>query len=191
MTAKIKQIVEVAIKDLKPYGQNARTHSEVQIKQLMDSIKAFGFNNPVLIDAENTIIAGHGRVTAAKKLKLIKVPAVRLEHLTDAQKRAYILADNRIAELAGWDREILAIELQHLIHINDDFDVTITGFSMPEIDLLLLEPDAPVDEDDTNIPAVEEIAVTQVGDIWQLGAHHILCGDALQASSYLKLLGDE
>lgn len=122
---------------LRPYARNARTHSPKQIAQIAASIREFGFNNPVLIDRDGEIIAGHGRVAAAKKLGLDSVPCVRLEHLSEAQKRAYILADNRLAEKAGWDGEILAIELQHLIEIEVDFDVTITGFEMAEVDLLL------------------------------------------------------
>ena len=116
---------------LKPYDRNARTHSAKQIAQIAASIKSFGFNNPVLIDKDGGIIAGHGRVEAAKILVLETVPCVRLDHLDDAQKRAYILADNKLAEKAGWDPEILKIELQHLTSLDLDFDVTVTGFGMP------------------------------------------------------------
>ena len=123
--------------ELKPYGRNARTHSPKQITEIAASIKAFGFNNPVLIDKADGIVAGHGRVEAAKLLGLPSVPAIRLEHLTEAQKLAYILADNKLAEKAGWDREILAIELQHLMELDLDFDVSVTGFEMPEIDVLI------------------------------------------------------
>ncbi len=131
------QIVTLPIETLRPYARNARTHSSKQIAQIVASICEFGFNNLVLIDRDGEIIAGHGRVAAAKKLGREVVPCVRLEHLTEAQKRAYILADNRLAEKAGWDREILAIELQHLTEIEVDFDVTITGFEVAEVDLLL------------------------------------------------------
>lgn len=185
-----KNIVDAPINTLKPYSNNARTHSPKQIKQIADSIKTFGFNNPVLIDKHNTIIAGHGRVLAAQELKLNTVPTLCLDHLTEAQKKAYILADNRIAEQAGWDKDILAIELQNLIVGELDFDVTITGFSMPEIDILL-DVEAPDADDDLPEENVSSKPVTQLGDVWQLGKHRILCGDALQIESYQKLMGEE
>src|SRR6202790_2385765 len=124
-----------AIADLKPYPRNARTHTRKQIRQIAAAIEEFGFTNPVLIDETNQIIAGHGRVAAAKLLGFAKVPTVQIAHLSPAEKRAYILADNRLAEKAGWDKEILAIELQGLI--DEDFAVELTGFSMPEIDVIL------------------------------------------------------
>jgi ParB-like chromosome segregation protein Spo0J len=124
------------ITELKPYAKNARTHSKRQIRQIAESIKAFGFANPVLIKAGNTIIAGHGRVKAARLLNLTQVPTIQLAHLSEDQVRAYILADNKLAENAGWDESILRIELQHLVSL-DSFDVTLTGFEVPEIDLLL------------------------------------------------------
>ena len=123
--------------DLKPYERNARVHSNKQIRQIAASIEQFGWTNPVLIDGEGRIIAGHGRVEAAKLLGIEQVPTIRIEDLNEAEKRAYILADNKLAECAGWDREILAIELQALIELDLDFEVTITGFETPEIDLLL------------------------------------------------------
>jgi ParB-like chromosome segregation protein Spo0J len=121
------QIETLAIETLKPYAQNARTHSKRQIAQIARSIRRFGFCNPVLVDDANQIMAGHGRVSAAKTLGIEQVPIVRLSHLSDAEKRAYILADNRLAEKAGWDREILAIELQALVSL--DFEVELTGFA--------------------------------------------------------------
>jgi len=122
---------------LRPYPKNARTHSKKQIRQIADSIKRFGFTNPVLISDDNEIIAGHGRVEAAKLIGLKNVPTVRLSHLDAAQRRAYVLADNKLALNAGWDREVLAIELQALIDL--DFGAEITGFSLAEIDLVLDE----------------------------------------------------
>jgi ParB-like chromosome segregation protein Spo0J len=116
------------IASLKPYARNPRRHSNKQIRQIAESIRLFGFNNPVLIDGNEEIIAGHGRVEAAKLLELESVPTIRLEHLSEAEKRAYILADNKLAEKAGWDREILAIELQNLIEMETDFSITVTGF---------------------------------------------------------------
>ena len=123
---------------LKPYARNARTHSKRQIHQIADSIKAFGFTNPILTNGSRTIVAGHGRVEAAKLLGMNKVPTIRLENLNEDQVRAYILADNKLAEKAGWNNEILAIELQHLTSVDLGFEVTLTGFEIPEIDLILL-----------------------------------------------------
>lgn len=171
---------------LKPYLRNARTHSKHQIRQIANSIKEFGFTNPILVDSNNTIIAGHGRWEAARLLGTEKVPTVRLESLTENQIRAYILADNKLAENAGWDPAILAIELQHLMTI-DDFDVTITGFEIPEIDLILQEPDTEGPEE-----IHEDIlgpAVTRPGDLWKLGNHRLLCGNALEEQSFQRLMG--
>jgi ParB-like chromosome segregation protein Spo0J len=130
-----RHIEVIAVNKLKPNEANARTHSRKQMRQIADCIKRFGFNNPVLVDDYGEIIAGHGRVEAAKLLGLTEVPTLRLSHLSAAEKRAYVIADNRLAEKAGWDREILAIELQGLIDL--DFDVELTGFAMGEIDILL------------------------------------------------------
>ncbi len=179
---------------LRPYARNARTHSPKQIAQITASIREFGFNNPVLIDRDGEIIAGHGRVAAAKKLSLDTVPCVRLEHLTEAQKRAYILADNRLAEKAGWNRDILAIELQHLTEIDVDFDVTVTGFEMAEIDLLLGagdKLDVKADPADAVPDVVDGPAVTRPGDVWQIGRHRLICGDALSPETYTRLLAGE
>lgn len=131
----VAKILSVPLDQLKPYGNNARTHSPRQISQIARSIKDFGFNNPILVDAGGAVIAGHGRLLAARELGLKEVPVISLEHLSDAEKRAYILADNKLAEKAGWDREILQIELEALFEL--DFDLTLTGFETPEIDLLL------------------------------------------------------
>jgi DNA modification methylase len=177
---------------LKPYKNNARTHSKKQIRQIASSIKRFGFTNPMLIDDAGEIIAGHGRVEAAKLLGLAAVPTIRLSHLTEAEKRAYVLADNRLAEKAGWDREILAIELQGLIEL--DFDVELTGFSTADIDITLDEaaeaagkPPGPED----NVPDLPTTAVSRRNDLWALGLHRLLCGSALDADSYDLLLGQD
>jgi len=168
---------------------NARTHSKHQIRQIADSLRTFGFTNPVLIDDKNTIIAGHGRVEAATLLGIALVPTIRLENLSADQIRAYALADNRLAENAGWDKSILAIELQHLLTIENDFEVTITGFEIPEIDLILQEANSKPDSDDVfDIDGAEQI-VTQSGDLWLLGKHRILCGNALRQDSYVTLMG--
>jgi DNA modification methylase len=168
---------------------NARTHSKHQIRQIADSIETFGFTNPVLVDERNTVIAGHGRLAAAKLLGLAVVPTICLENLSADQIRAYIVADNRLAENAGWDKSILAIELQHLLTIENDFDVTITGFEVPEIDLILQEAASNPDPDDCVPDLKDGQAVSQVGDLWQLGKHRLLCGDALRQDSFAALMG--
>src|SRR4029077_4424522 len=176
-----------------PYKGNARTHSKRQIRQIADSIERFGFTNPVLIDEAGEIIAGHGRVEAAKLLGLSGVPALRVSHLSAAEKRAYVLADNKLAAKAGWDRELLAIELQGLIDL--DFEVELTGFEIPEIDIILEDADAAKAEEngpEDRIPDPQPNAsVTQPGDLWLLGKHRILCGNALEDRDYRRLLGDE
>src|SRR5579871_4288124 len=135
-------VAEQSVSTLKPYRANARTHSKRQIRQIADSILAFGFTNPILVDSDDRIIAGHGRVKAARLLGMDRVPTIRLDHLSEDQIRAYILADNKLAENAGWDHQVLAIELQHLVDLESaDFDVTITGFEVPEIDAILAEVD--------------------------------------------------
>jgi DNA modification methylase len=178
---------------LRPYARNARTHSKKQVRQIADSIRRFGFTNPVLISDEAEIIAGHGRVEAAKLLGLETVPALRLSHLDAAERRAYVLADNKLALNAGWDQDLLAIELQALIDL--DFDVSLTGFSTAEIDLTLdtaraRDPDATGAEED-EIPAIRDVAVTRPGDVWRLGRHRLLCGDARQVASYAALMQGE
>lgn len=184
-------ITELPIAELLPYFGNARVHSPKQISEIAASIQAFGFNNPVLIDGSGTIIAGHGRVTAAKQLGMDTVPCVRLEHLSEAQKRAYILADNRLAEKAGWDWEILKIELQHLCEVETEFDVTITGFEMAEIDLLL-GGSAPADDPADVVPTVGEgPAVTRPGDLWSVGRHRLICGDATDPETVARLMEGE
>lgn len=183
-------MIQIEICKLKPYSKNARTHSPKQIRQLARSIKEFGFTNPVLIDKEGYILAGHGRVEAAKQAGLTQVPAVVINHLTTAQKKAYILADNRLAELSGWDKDILKVELENLNALECDFDLTLTGFSTPEIDILLAPQAVPSAEDGSflgqNVPKR-----VQSSQIWHLGAHKLLCGDATLPASYRCLLGQE
>ncbi|MCZ6772727.1 MAG: site-specific DNA-methyltransferase [Proteobacteria bacterium] len=183
------------VAELKPYARNARTHNPKQIQQIAASIREFGFTVPVLIDAESTIIAGHARVEAAKRLGMECVPVIQIDHLTQAQKRAYIIADNRLAELAGWDEELLAVEFKFLTEIDIEFDVGITGFETAEIDLLIegvegieAEPD-PADE--IPEPNLERPAVSQPGDMWLLGANRLLCGDARDMASYEALMAGQ
>ena len=179
------------VRDLRPYANNARTHSRKQLRQIARSIEKFGFCNPVLIDDTNQIIAGHGRVEAAKLLGIEAVPTCRLSHLSDADKRAYILADNKIASAAGWDKELLAIELQGLIDL--DVDLELTGFEMGAIDLLLEEvheAKGPSTGPEDALPQYPSSpAVTQRGDLWSLGDHALLCGDSRDQGAYDHLLG--
>jgi DNA modification methylase len=178
------------ISSLKLYARNPRTHSPRQIRQIADSIRQFGFTNPILVDAEGGVIAGHGRVKAAKLLGMESVPTIRLERMSEAEKRAYVIADNKLAENAGWDRELLALELEYLSELNLDFDLTVTGFETAEIDLLIGESGATADALD-ELPAVDESAplVSQLGDLWILGRHRLLCGDARRLESFEQLLG--
>ena len=189
-------IEHISVQSLKSYPRNARRHSKGQIKQIAASIERFGFNNPVLIADDGEIVAGHGRVSAAKLLGIETVPAVRLSHLSEAERRAYVIADNKLALNAGWDREMLAIELQGLVDL--DFEIELTGFSLAEVDIVLDEaresaPDgADASVEDTIPPYRHEgPAVTQPGDLWKLGRHKLICGDAREASAYVALLGDE
>jgi|SRR5581483_7449448 len=177
------------VRELRPHPSNARTHSRKQIKQIARSIEQFGFCNPVLVDDGNHIIAGHGRVEAAKLLGLEAVPTCRLSHLSDEEKRAYILADNKLAEKAGWDKELLAIELQGLIEL--DIDIELTGFETAEIDLLLeevREANSTTGPEDTAPEPLPGAAVSQPGALWLLGAHRLLCADARDRTAYDALL---
>lgn len=165
------------VKTVIPYARNARTHSREQIKQIANSIQAFGFINPIIVDADNMIVAGHARVLAAKEIGLSLIPAIRVDHLTDAEERAYILADNKLAENAGWDQDLLKIELEFLTQVDIDFDVDLTGFSVGETDLILGSANEAVAEDiQLPLPSAEE-TITEPGDLWQLGPHRLICGD--------------
>lgn len=176
--------------NLKPYPRNARTHSKKQVKQIAASIKRFSFTNPVLIDEADQIIAGHGRVAASLDLGLSEVPTLRLGHLSDADKRAYILADNRLAEKAGWDREVLAIELGELSVLLPG-EIEITGFETVEIDLLLSDLGEEADPADEAPAVAAGPPVTRPGDLWVLGAHRLACGDARDEGTYERLMAGE
>ncbi|MCL7407653.1 site-specific DNA-methyltransferase [Marivivens donghaensis] len=186
------QIEYVAVSQLKPWAKNARTHSKKQIRQVADSIETFGFTNPVLIDAEYHILAGHARVEAAKSIGIERVPCVCLDHMTPEQKRAYVLADNKLALNAGWDEVILAEELEALLEFNLDFDVTITGFEMPEIDSLLLDQNTEITKDNPldKLPK-KAPRRSNLGDLWQLGKHRLICGSALERATFERLMGGE
>jgi DNA modification methylase len=185
-------IKQVAPDELRPYSGNARTHSKKQVRQIADSIRRFGFNNPILVSDTHEVIAGHGRLAAAKLLGLDVVPVIVLSDMTDGDRRAYVIADNRLAELAGWDRDTLAIELQFLQDVQFH-DLEVTGFSLGEIDLILDEgsekktPIEPGPEDEIPAKAAQGV-VSRVGDVWALGNHRLLCGDARKPSDYQKLL---
>lgn len=182
-------IQNIPLSALKPSQRNARIHSDKQIQQIANSIQEFGFLNPVLIDQKNRILAGHGRVLAAQKLGMETVPTICNSHLSEDQIRAFMIADNKIAQNSSWDRELLSIELQHLSAIDINFDVEITGFSTPEIDVLTdtiieaVNPDDDVIEPDRLAPSI-----TQLGDIWCLGGHRLICGDALMPETYQALM---
>ncbi|MEM7006906.1 MAG: ParB/Srx family N-terminal domain-containing protein [Pseudomonadota bacterium] len=186
------KIEYVAIRDLKPWTNNARTHSKKQVRQIADSIAQFGFTNPVLIDESGTIIAGHGRVAAAKQLGMDDVPCLRFDHMTEAEKRAYVFADNKLALNAGWDEDLLAAELGALMSDDLEFDIGLTGFSIAEIDTLM-EAVIPEEEGDPADEAVPDEAPARVspGEIWQLGQHRLICGDALDAGTITSLMGGE
>ena len=174
---------------LRPWKRNARTHSRNQVRQIADSIGTFGFTNPVLVDEAGSILAGHGRVEAAKLLRLATVPCVRIEHMSEAQKRAYVLADNKLALNAGWDEDLLAKELADLQDL--DFDISVTGFSIPEIDSLVdgLEPQEDGEPEAEFLPPLAEgETVCREGDVWQLGTHRLVCGNALDPAVVDQLM---
>jgi len=172
---------------LVPYERNPRTHSPDQVRRIADSITQFGFNNPLLVDSRDGIIAGHGRLLAARQLGLPEVPVIVLDHLTDAQRRAYVIADNKLAELAGWDEELLA---QELVALNaEEFPLDVIGFSDEEL-AGLLDSDLTVggQEGEDEAPAPPEVAISQAGDRWSCGDHVVLCGDATQPPDLDALL---
>jgi DNA modification methylase len=184
--ADLPRIEWAPIANIRHNAKNARTHSKKQIRQIAASIRKFGFLNPLIVDDENMILAGHGRLEGARLEGMAHVPIVRIGHLSEAQKRAYVIADNKIAEQAGWDRELLSIELGELIELLpiEELDISITGFETAEIDLLLADmgPSRPEPED--AIPALPETAVTRRGDLWLLGKHRLLCGDSRQPEDF-------
>ena len=166
------------VQSLTPYARNSRTHSDEQVAQICASIKEFGWTNPILIDDESTIIAGHGRLLASQRLSLKEVPTITLTGLTEAQKRAYVIADNRLALNAGWDNDMLAIELKDLA--DEGFDLDLTGFDTKEIDALLAEADKVENglTDEDAVPPEPEEATSVLGDVWLLGNHRVMCGDS-------------
>ena len=176
------------VSELIPYVRNARTHSEAQVSQIAASIREFGFLSPILVAEDNTILAGHGRLAAAQKLGLKKVPCVKENHLTETQKRAYIIADNKLSLNAGWDSELLAVELSELE--GADFNVDLLGFDEAELSSIF-DADKDVSDDDFDVEKeLKEPCFSKTGDIWTLGKHRIICGDSTDSSTFEKLLGE-
>ena len=185
------KIETIKVAALIPYARNSRTHSDEQVAQVAASIKEFGFTNPVLIDNEGGIIAGHGRTMAARKLGLAEVPCIRMSHLTEAQKRAYVIADNKLALNAGWDEKMLALEFKDLQDMG--FDLELTGFGLGDIDELLAELDATTEgkTDADSTPDVQAEVISKIGDVWVLGKHRLMCGDSTDAGSVALLMNGE
>ena len=180
------QIQPRPIDGLIPYARNSRTHSDEQVAQIAASIREFGWTNPVLVDGDNGIIAGHGRVLAARKLGMAEVPCIELAHLSEAQKKAYIIADNKLALNAGWDNELLALEFGELQELG--FDLDLTGFDADELEALM-----PVEvpeglTDDEAVPEVPAEPVTKLGDVWVLGKHRVMCGDSTSVDAVETLM---
>ena len=185
------KIDHISVDELIPYAKNARTHSETQVAQIAASMTEFGFVNPILLGEDSVIIAGHGRLMAAKMLGMKSVPTIRLTHLNEAQRRALVIADNKIAENAGWDETLLREELSALEDL--DFNIDLLGFNAEEIDNLFLD-DANASgglTDEDAAPEIPENPVSVSGDIWICGDHKVLCGDSTMIDSYNALLGEE
>jgi DNA modification methylase len=175
---------------LKPDPRNPRLHTDKQVRQIAQSIKSFGFNVPLLIDDRQMVIAGHGRLLAARKMGWDTVPAIKLSHLTEPQRMAFLIADNRLTENSSWDERMLGEQLKVLSELNLDFDLEAIGFEVPEIDLLIDGLDTVAEQDpDDRLPAISGSAVSGLGDLWQLGKHRVLCGNSLLAASYERLMG--
>lgn len=188
-------IIYRRIDELKPDPANPRRHSKKQIRQIARSIETFGFNVPVLIDGDDKVIAGHGRLLACTELGLSKVPTLCLEHLSPAQARAFMIADNRLSEIASWDDRLLAEQLKDLSLEGLDFNIEITGFEIGEIDLRIASLDAPPAHGEDTAETIPEAptgpAVTMPGDLWLLGRHWVLCGNALDIAAFRALMGEE
>lgn len=186
---KFPEYKTVLVSSLIPYARNSRTHSEDQVSKIAASIKEFGFLNPVIIDGDNGIVAGHGRVMAAQKLGLTELPCIEASHLTDAQRRAYIIADNRLALDAGWDDEMLRVEFAELEGLG--FDLELTGFGLDEIAALQVDEIAEGLTDEDAVPEAPDEPVTKLGDVWVLGKHRLMCGDSTSIEAVDKLMPEK
>lgn len=182
------QIEYLTIESLIPYARNSRTHDDAQVAQIAASIKEFGFTSPVLVDADGGIIAGHGRVLAARKLSLDEVPCIRLDYLTETQRKAYIIADNKLALNAGWDDQMLLLEIQELEAA--EFDLTLLGFTPDELSSLTPEEIAPGLTDEDAVPEVQPDPISKLGDVWLLGKHRVMCGSSTVIADMEKLVND-
>jgi hypothetical protein len=182
----------LAISEIKPYAKNPKKHNEKQVRQIVASINEFNFNNPLILDENNEIIAGHGRWLAARELNLARVPVIRLTHLTPHQKRLYRIAENKLTENGQWDVDLLKIEFTEIeaLDLDLDLDLNITGFETGEIDLMLTHK--PASEKLNNIPFIANSEIiTKPGDIWQLGYHRIICGNSLKRPTFAALMGNQ
>src|SRR5580704_16706144 len=181
------------IDDLKPDPANPRLHSKKQIRQIANSIEVFGFNVPVLVDAEHKVIAGHGRLLACRELGWTEVPTLCLDHLTATQARAFMIADNRLTEIATWDDRLVAQQLKDLSLLGLDFSLELTGFEMGEIDLRIASLEEPPEPDDDPADMVPEVPIgpplSKIGDDWLLGPHRVFCGNALDPAAFAALMG--
>lgn len=184
-------IIYISPKDIKPYIKNARVHDDNHVEQIVSSIKTFSFTNPILIDENNEILAGHGRWMAAQHLHMETIPCVQISYLTDPQKKAYRIADNKLTINGSWDENLLGLELKDLSELDLDFSLDVTGFSLPEIDLKIQGLDEENIDPLDKIPEIEEVdIVSKLGDLWQLGNHIIYCGDSLNPESFSTLMGE-
>ena len=183
------KITQKKVTELIPYINNSRTHSDEQIAQIAASIKEFGWTNPILVDGNKSIIAGHGRLLAARKLGMDTVPTIELAHLTETQKKAYIIADNKLALNAGWDDQLLTIELNDLMA--DGFALELLGFDKDELDKLLEPEQIEGLTDEDAVPEVPDEPVTKLGDVWILGNHRLMCGDSTSIDAVEKLMAGQ
>ena len=181
----------VPVDQLKPDPKNPRRHSKTQLAQIARSIEAFGFNVPVLVGSDLRIIAGHGRVEACKTIGMIEVPTICIDHLSPEQARAFLIADNQLTQNATWDEHLLGQQLKELSELDLDFDLDVTGFSMGEVDLLIENFESPVADDDEDFPEPSDVVASQAGDLWLLGKHRVLCGNALIFADFEALMGSE
>jgi DNA modification methylase len=182
----VDRIEQWPLDKLIPYVKNSRTHSEEQIAQIAGSIKAFGFTNPILVGADGVIVAGHGRLSAARQLGLKKVPVIVLDHLSETERRALVIADNRLALNAGWDEEILQLEIEQLRA--EDFDIDLLGFTEEELQAFEPEEIPEFQGDEDEVPEPPEEPVTKLGDVWLLGKHRVMCGDSTSVDSVERLM---